>query len=174
MRLLVLVSFLLSGAFRCLAGPESMQDMHGITKAISAYCNEEIEIRRGKTSWPALNYSIESPLIPVGTLLGISYESDVCIVFYRRYTAYLDYGGTRIVELYTDQQWFSLCQAMREYRKNWWRDRIPIPDRDQVEALSVLVSRFEIPTAIDVLVRKGWNIPAERFRAKWILTIIGA
>ena len=174
MRFLVLFLFLLSSTFRCLAGPETMQDMHGITKAISVYCDEARELRKGKTSWPCLNYRIESPHIPGSPLCGTDYEGDVCIVFYRRYFDFSDDGQGRKVDLYTDQQWFRLCQAMNEYRMNWWSNRVPIPDRDQVDSLSVQVSRFEIARAIHLLVTKGWGIPADRFRAKWTFAIIGA
>ena len=174
MRVLVLLSFVLSGASRCFAGPEAMQDMHGLTKAISAYCDEAREIRRGQTSWPGLYYRIESPLIPGSPLFGTDYEGDVCIAFYRRYTDISEDGGARIVELYTDQQWFRLCQAMKEYRKNWWKDRMPIPDLDHAEMLSVQFSRFEIAAAIEALITKGWNISADGFRAKWRLAVIGA
>lgn len=178
MRHLILYLFLLCGAVRCSAGTEDMQDIHGIAKAIDAYCDEERENRSGKSAWSPCTYRLETPIIPGSPLFGISYDSThpICVAFYRQYTEYSQDGDRRIIiDLYSDQQWMELCDAMEEYHKNWLSDRVSDAQdlRDTRDVLPVAFSRQQIPKALECLVTKGFHIPAEKFRARWKKVIVG-
>lgn len=156
-----------------------MHDMHGIAKAIDAFCDEERKNRIGKSSWRPLDYEIESPLIPASPLFGINYDGayPICVLFFRRYDDYSEDGVKRIVELYSDSQWKSLCEATKEYRDNWLRDRDvdhkAKNDRSSTERLEISFTRKQIPEAIHRLVTKGWGIPEDTFRARWRQVIVG-
>lgn len=154
-----------------LASDETLRELPEIKKRLLTYAQEERAKYAAKPDgpWVPVHYMIDSPMASSQpAFLGICSRGDeIHATFYRRQSR----GGDpeQWEDLYTPEQWKALYEALAPYRN---AESGP-PDQSGDERLNIAFTSEQAPKVLDLLVTKGWGIPAEKFRAFWRQYTIG-